>query len=60
MPLQTPQRKNSELTRINVRTKFLPSSITNRLFFLEFMGLIRGGVATTKVGWTLSFVDAWL
>ena len=33
MPLQNPQRRNSELTRVNVTTKFFPSGITKSRFF---------------------------
>jgi len=30
-----PQRRNSELTRLNVTTMFLPSGIAKRLFFSD-------------------------
>ena len=37
MPLHTPQRRNNELTSMNVNIKFLPSSVTKRLFFFVLM-----------------------
>jgi hypothetical protein len=31
MPLQKPQRRNSELTSVKVKSTFFPSSVTNML-----------------------------
>src|SRR6266404_3305153 len=38
MPLQTPQSRKSELTRMNVKTRFLPSLAMKRLFLGVFIG----------------------
>src|SRR5436190_7600842 len=39
MPLQTPQSRKSELTSMNVNTKFFPSSVTKRPFLGWFINL---------------------
>jgi hypothetical protein len=46
MPLHNPQRRKSELTRMNVNIKFSPVSSVKRLFFLVsvVMMLIEVGI----------------